>query len=111
MAEVKTLNDCNDKLITALSLEPSNIASELLAKSLIPSTIMEEMQVLGITDRKKASQLVTAVRSAVEINPQNYRVFISVLKNEPSRQDMVKILTASYQSSKWEYNILAILYA
>ena len=100
MAEVKTLNDCNDKLISALSLEPSNIASELLAKRLIPPRIMDEMQVLGIADRQKASQLVTAVRSAVELNPQNYHVFISVLNNGPSRKDIVKILAASYQSSK-----------
>ena len=100
MAEVKTLNDSNDKLITALSLEPSNIASELLAKSVIPSSVVDQMQVLGIADRQKASKLVTAVRSAVEINPQNYHIFIEVLKNEPSRKNIVEILTVSYQSSK-----------
>lgn len=99
-AEVKTLNECNDKLVTALTLEPSSIASELLAKYLIPLSVMEEMQVLGVTDRQKAIKLVSAVITAVRLNPQKYHVLIGVLNNDPSRNDIVKILTTAYQRSE-----------
>ena len=102
MAEVKTLNECNNDLITALSLEPLHIASELLAESLIPSSIMEEMQVLGVSNQQKAAKLIFAVMSAVKLNPQKYHVLVDVLKNDPSRDDIVKILATTYQSSKWE---------
>lgn len=61
------------------------------------------MRVLGVTDREKASELVTAVMSAVELNSQNYHVFVGVLKRGPSRKDIVDILTAAYQKSKCVY--------
>ena len=100
MAEVKTLNECYPKLTTALSLEPLTIASELFAQNLIPSSMMDEMLLPVVTSKQKASKLVTAVRSAVEINPGNYKVFVDVLEKEPSRKDIVKILAAAYQRSK-----------
>ena len=100
MAEVKTLNECNPELTTALSLEPLTIASELFAWNLIPSSIMDEMLLPAVTSEQKASKLVTAVRSTVEINPGNYKVFVDVLEKEPSCKDIVQILAAAYQRSK-----------
>ena len=100
MAEVKTLNECNYKLTIALSTEPLTIASELLAKNLIPVGIMDEMHLFTFTDRQKASKLVTAVRNAVELNPENYKVFVDVLEKEPWCRDIVTILTATYQNRK-----------
>lgn len=100
-AELKTLIECSDKLITALSLEPLYIATELFARGIISQIIMDKMLVLGITDRQKAVELVTVVRNAVELNSQNFHTFVEILKYEVSRKDIVDILTAAYQHSKF----------
>jgi hypothetical protein len=68
---------------------------------------MEKMQIHGITDRERAFDLLTAVRSTVQLNSRKYHIFISVLKNGPSRKDIVDILTAAYQNSISESTITA----
>ena len=97
MAEMKTLLECNDKLITALSSNPVGTAGALVAKGLITTNIEAEMLLPAIANHNKATKLAISVRDMVRPNPKNYHVFVDVLSEEPANDDIVKILDSTYQ--------------
>ena len=60
---------CNDKLVTALSLDPQGIAGALLTKGLIPENTEAQMRQYS-TPREKATILVATVRQRIEVAPK-----------------------------------------
>lgn len=99
MAEIRTLTECNDQLIVALSGNPLETAGALLARGLITSNVQSEM-LLPTTGKTKATKLIMAVRNIVQINPNKYHEFVNVLRNEPTNEDIVNILNSTYEKNR-----------
>ena len=82
---------CNDKLITALSLDPQGIAEVLLTKGLIPENTEAQVRQCS-TPREKATILVTTVRHVVKISPEQFHVFLDILSNLAWTKSIMKVL-------------------
>ena len=81
---------CNDKLITALSLDPEGIAGVLLAKGLIPENTDAQVRQCS-TPREKATILVTTVRQRIEIAPKRFEEFLDILSKQEWTKDILEI--------------------
>ena len=81
----------NDKLITALSLDPQGISRILLAKGLIPEHTESQMQQTS-TSCEKATILVSTVRQVVKISPKQFHVFLDILSKQAWMKDIMEEL-------------------
>ena len=81
----------NDKLITALSLDPQGISRILLAKGLIPEHTEAQMQ-QSSTSCEKATILVTTVRQVVKISPKQFHAFLDILSKQAWMKDIMEEL-------------------
>uniref|UniRef100_A0A1X7TQS4 NACHT domain-containing protein n=1 Tax=Amphimedon queenslandica TaxID=400682 RepID=A0A1X7TQS4_AMPQE len=59
----------SDKLVHAISVNLCNVTDALYAKELIPQQTKEDIHVLGVTDNKKASNLVHVLEVQLEASP------------------------------------------
>ena len=82
---------CNDKLITALSIDPQGIAEVLLAKGLIPENTDAQVRQCS-TPREKATILVTTVRQRIEVAPKRFQEFLDILSKREWTKDIMKVL-------------------
>ena len=82
----------NDKLITALSLDPQGISRILLAKGLIPEHTEAQMQQGSGTSCEKATILVTTVRQVIKMSPKRFHAFLDVLAEQALMKDIVEEL-------------------
>ena len=77
-----------DKLAHAISINIFNVTESLYAKELIPQQTKEEMYVLGVTDKEKASKLLNVIEQQLEssLNPEQYLIDVChVLINQQHR--------------------------
>ena len=81
----------NDKLVTALSLDPQGISRILLAKGLIPEHTEAQMQ-QSSTSCEKATILVSTVRQLVKISPKQFHVFLDILSQQAWMKDTTEEL-------------------
>ena len=82
----------NDKLITALSLDPQGISRILLAKGLIPEHMEAQMQQGSGTSCDKAAILVTTVRQVIKMTPKRFHAFLDILAEQVLMKDIVEEL-------------------
>ena len=82
----------NDKLITALSLDPQGISRILLAKGLIPEHTEAQMQQGSGTSCEKAAILVTTVRQVIKMSPKQFHAFLDILAEQALMKDIVEEL-------------------
>ena len=90
---------CNDKLVTALSIDPQGLAGTLLAKGLIPEHTESQIRQCP-TPREKAIILVTTVRQRISIAPKRFHEFLDILSEHTWTKDIVEVLL-SCTTSKW----------
>ena len=83
---------CNDKLITALSLDPQGISRILLAKGLIPEHTDVQTQQSSGTSFQKATILVSTVRQMIKISPRQFYVFLDILSEQVWMKDIIEEL-------------------
>ena len=81
----------NDKLVTALSLDPLGISRILLAKGLIPEHTEAQMQ-QSSTSYEKATILASTVRQVVKISPKQFHVFLDILSKQTWMKDTTEEL-------------------
>ena len=82
---------CNDKLVTALSLDPESIAGVLLAKGLIPEITEAQMRQC-FTPYEKATILVSSVRQMIEIAPKRFQEFLDILSEQVWSKSIMNVL-------------------
>ena len=85
---------CNDKLITALSVNPQGIAEVLLINGLIPENTVAQVRQCS-TPRDKATILVTTVRQRIEVAPKRFQEFLDILSKQVWTKDIFEILQSS----------------
>ena len=82
----------NDKLITALSLDPQGISRILLAKGLISEHTEAQMQQGSGTSCEKAAILVTTVRQVIKMSSKRFHAFLDILAEQALMKDIVEEL-------------------
>ena len=92
--------ECHVELTSAIACDILNISGRLFAKKIISDETQQNMSLSCSTAMKKANDLVGAVRSAAENNPQKFRDFIDVLSGELMTEDVAKMLASSYESNQ-----------
>ena len=88
---------CNDKLITALSIDPQGIAEVLLTKGLIPENTEAQVRQCS-TPREKATILVTTIRQRIEVAPKRFQEFLDIL----SKQEWTKDILEIFKVMQWQ---------
>ena len=84
------------ELVTLISMCVDTIADKLFAKGLISSNLHDQIISGQDYDRKKASKVVKNVKKMIEVNCEKMSVFIDVLKEERSFDDLTaKIISES----------------
>lgn len=94
--EYETLVRCRNKLVTALKLDPANVADELISKNLVPPSVATEMTELTRSE-DKARRLVECIFNKVELSSGAYESFIAVFTECGWLEDLVGILNAAHR--------------
>ena len=95
----------NDKLITALSLDPQGISRIILAKGLILEHTEAQMQ-QSSTSCEKATILVSTVRQVVKISPKQFYVFLDILSQQAWMKDTTEELRFYISSKQFRKDIV-----
>ena len=82
----------------ALSNEPVGMAGVLLGKGFISSEIMSKLLVVSYTQVEKATILIEAVRSKIELAPSKFTQFLDILSEVTCAKEVVESLRFTYQS-------------
>ena len=90
--EHATLVSLTDTLVKAISLDQSDVALKLVAANIIPPS--------SITSDSKAADIFDKVLKAVEINPENYEKFLSVIDQRPCIKNQADVIRKQYTEKK-----------
>jgi hypothetical protein len=95
-----TLVAINDKIITSIAGDPLDVAQTLFAKGMIPQGLLESLQqVENKTRKEKASELMGEVLMKVESFPDNFDLFVEVIKERLWLKDTVKLMHSKLEVS------------
>ena len=95
-----TLIQCTESLTSGISQDPLKVASLLLEKGLVAPAQVRSAQLQGKDDHLKASQLVLHMIGKVEMFPEKFEVFLSLLDGLPWLQDVVECVRQKYKENK-----------
>ena len=96
--EVKAITIRTHDLMLALSNEPLGVAGILLGKGFISGEIMSKMLVISYTSIEKATILIEAVRSKIELAPSKFAELLEILSEVACAKEVVESLCSTYQS-------------
>lgn len=95
-----TLLQCTEKLTNGISQDPLKVASLLLEKGLVAPAQVRSAQLQGKDDHLKASELVLHMIGKVEMFPENFEVFLSLLDSLFWLQDVVESVRRKHEENK-----------
>ena len=93
-SEYKTLKTRLDKIIDflAVNCDPESLTDKLFAAGLINRSIAEEASMRAITKSQRIRPLVNTVLSLVEMNTENFGLFIQILEDIGGLDELVMLL-------------------
>ena len=94
--EYQTLVRCRSKLVTALLLDPPDVADVLISKGLIPPSVASEMSEL-VRSAEKSRRLVECIFNKVELSSDSYHSFIDAFTESGWLDDLIGILNAAHR--------------
>ena len=69
---------------------PLSLATQLFTRSIIDSSILQQMSTLGFTTFQNTNTLLTAVLGKIRTDPSAFGVFLLALKEDSSMQSLVE---------------------
>ena len=91
--EYKTLKKYTSEVTRAVQSDLTTLSGQLFSKNLISEENASRLRNERQSQYSRAAELVSLVLSKVELNPGNYKVFISVLNDSGSHfNDLIKLL-------------------
>ena len=97
--EYYTLIGCTSELTNAVKPHLESLSDELLANGFISSDNQENLCNHFIDKTTRASQLISVVRTRVQLNERNFYRFIGILlKTARHYRDILEILDRKYKS-------------
>ena len=101
--EYLTLRGSYTHLIAHVKSQTGDICDVLFEKGYINSTVRDYVRTDAIPDDSKARKLMDALLDKVELEPSVYYGFITILKGEPSADNIVKELEELFQAEQTKY--------
>ena len=96
--EVKSIIVRTPELATAISSDLLAISHVLSNKELISTETLSKMVLTSYTPAEKATIVVEAVRSSIEIAPTKFEEFLQILSEQNMTESVVDGLRSTYQS-------------
>ena len=91
---------CGPELSNAVKNDISNLSEELLSKGLITSENRDSLNNAMISVGHRASELVSMIRTRVELDARNFHYFIETLMMRiDDHRDILRILDEGYKSN------------
>ena len=87
--EYRTFREHYVRLYHAIQ-NPLSLATQLFTKSIIDSSIMQQMSTLSFTTFQNTNTLLSTVLGKIQTDTSAFGVFLSALKEEPSTQSLVE---------------------
>jgi hypothetical protein len=99
--EYKTLKKYMPQIITAIQTDLTTLSVQLLAKNLISEENASRLRNERLNQNDRAADLVSFVLNQVKLNSENYKVFISILKESGRHFDeILKLLEHAYDQAQ-----------
>ena len=95
--ELRALQRSSDTLCNNISTASTPVwfAQKLLEKGFISSQVQRRALILGFSDYEKVAELLDAVRSQVELNPDKYYELLEILHGEPALENSISRLESA----------------
>ena len=87
--EYRTFREHYNRLYHAIQ-DPLSLATQLFTRSMIDTSLLQQMNTLGFTTFQNTTTLLTAVLGKIKIDPKMFYEFLSALKEDPSMQSLVE---------------------
>lgn len=98
--EYRTFIACTSKLTSALKAHLIALSGDLLSGGFISQENYERLNMESWEPGRRASELVSIVRTRIDLNQQNFQKFIDILLKKPSlHRDILTILDDTYKSN------------
>ena len=107
--EYRTFREHYDRLVTAI-LDPLLLATRLFARSIIDSSVKEEMSVLGLSRVYRNNALLSAVEMQIQTDPRMFSEFLSALNEDPSMQSLVGSMQSKCFICSYHRLVYAIMF-
>ena len=88
-AEYLTLRKSYTKLVAYITPQAGDVCGALFEKGYVPPAVLDHVTTQGIPNSEKAQKLVGALMATVELDPNVYHGFISILKSEGPWADSI----------------------
>ena len=95
-AATESLQHYFSNLVVAIQ-DPVQAASELYSEKLVSWPVIEKMPTLGLSNRDKNFQLLSAIHSQLATNPSGIERFIQVLNAKLNLQEIAKRMEEKYR--------------
>ena len=113
-AEYRTILKCKRDLTTLLSHDLPSIADELVADGLISPSAGKRINTLGPDNESKASDLMDNVADQIQLMPERFEEFLTILRSAPHHKGLValleKTLKGSLESSMHGHNNAVVMF-
>lgn len=100
-AEYRTLKKHIPRIIIAIQTDLTTLSVQLLAKNLISEENASRLRNERLNQNDRAADLVSFVLNRVKLNSENYKAFISILKESGRHFDeIIKLLELAYNQDQ-----------
>ena len=111
--EYRTFREHYARLYHAIQ-NPLSLATQLFTRSIIDSSILQQMNTLGFTTFQNTNTLLSAVLGKIQSDPRMFSVLLSALKEDAAMQLLVKSMESKcvnkfLGSPQWWQKILQIM--
>ena len=95
--EYKALDRFIHKLTIAFKASHLEIATELVAKGIVPQVVLDKALATGVDDGTKATRIVKTLLDQVQVCPEKYHDFMALSSfNDPSFRSLRDEITVVY---------------
>ena len=94
--EYKALDRFIHKLTTAFKASHITIATELVAKGIVPRDVLDKALTVGVDDGTKATLIVKCALDQIQVCPEKYHNFMASCFNDPSFRLLHEEITSVY---------------
>ena len=91
----KVMTECHNEILNVFQLQPMDTADMLLSKCLITEEVYGKLLSVPDSDTNKARQIVLNVKMKIQNNPQDFKLFLEVLRNNDAARSLVTKLEKS----------------
>ena len=82
--QCRVFRDHYRELVSSIQ-DPDSLADDLFSRHLLGAGMMHELQVDGLSQRKKMRKILLAVQDQIAVHPDKFGEFVEALRSDSSR--------------------------